>query len=98
MSLHLPRIQHLSDALGELYRQFNGLKDELGKLSAKFDSVEAFVDDLKDGRFPVPRRPTLRIPPGVGLRAPLRAQIRAPDRGVVMRPVIRARRRGPQKT
>uniref|UniRef100_A0A3Q3MUH0 Uncharacterized protein n=1 Tax=Mastacembelus armatus TaxID=205130 RepID=A0A3Q3MUH0_9TELE len=92
------RIQPLSDALGDLYRQFNTLKDELGKLTTKFDSVEGFVDELKDGRFSLPHRPVQRIPPGVGVRFPLRAQRRAPDRGVIIEPtLIRARRRGSQR-
>uniref|UniRef100_A0A3P8S312 Si:dkey-282h22.5 n=1 Tax=Amphiprion percula TaxID=161767 RepID=A0A3P8S312_AMPPE len=88
------RIQPLSDALGDLYRQFNSLKDELGSLTTKFDRVEAFVDDLKEGRFSLRQRPVQRIPPSFGLRSPLRAQMRAPDRGLT---VIRTRRRGPQK-
>ncbi|XP_071318933.1 uncharacterized protein [Trachinotus anak] len=92
------RIQPLSDALGDLYKQFNALKDELGTLTAKFDRVEASVDDLKDGRFALPRQPIRRFPPTVGLRSPLRAQMRAPDKGIIMRPaLIRARRRGPQR-
>uniref|UniRef100_A0A665TYH8 Si:dkey-282h22.5 n=1 Tax=Echeneis naucrates TaxID=173247 RepID=A0A665TYH8_ECHNA len=70
------RIQPLSDALSDLYTQFNALKEELGTLTAKFDGVESFVDDLKDGRFTLPRRPLQRIPPSVGLRSPLRAQMR----------------------
>ncbi|XP_041634182.1 uncharacterized protein si:dkey-282h22.5 [Cheilinus undulatus] len=91
------RIQPLSNALGDLYKQFNTLKDELAALSAKFDSVEGFVDDLKEGRFTVPQRPVHRLPPGVGLRVPLRAQMRAPVQGIMRGPtVIRARRRGPQ--
>ncbi|CAJ1075135.1 hypothetical protein L3Q82_014141%2C partial [Xyrichtys novacula] len=90
------RIQPLSNALGDLYKQFNALKDELATLSAKFDSVEAFVDDLNSGRFAVPQRPVQRLPPSVGLRSPLRAQMRAPVRGVIRGPtLIRARRRGP---
>lgn len=98
MPLHLSRIQPLSDALGDLYRQFNALKDELGRLTTKFDRVEAFVDDLRDSRFTLLRRPAQRIPPSVGLRSPLRAQMRAPDRGIITRPtLIRARRRGPQR-
>lgn len=93
----MSRIQPLSDALGDLYRQFNTLKDELGRLSTKFDSVEAFVDDLKEGRFTLPQRPVQRIRPSVGLRSPLRAQMRAPVRGIIKGPtLIRARRRGPQ--
>ncbi|XP_070704504.1 uncharacterized protein [Pempheris klunzingeri] len=91
------RIQPLSEALGDLYRQFNALKDELGSLTAKFDRVEGFVDDAKEGRFTLPQRPVRRIPPSVGLRSPLRAQMRAPVRGIIKRPtLIRARRRGPQ--
>ncbi|XP_056871483.1 uncharacterized protein LOC130515339 [Takifugu flavidus] len=37
------RIRPLSDAVGDLYRQFNTLKDDLAKLTSKFDGVEAFV-------------------------------------------------------
>ncbi|XP_036944510.1 uncharacterized protein si:dkey-282h22.5 [Acanthopagrus latus] len=93
------RIQPLSDALGDLYRQFNTLKDELGKLTSKFDSVEGFVDDLKAGRFALPQRPVQRFPPSIGLRSPLRAQMRAPVRGIIRGPtLIRARRRGPQRS
>uniref|UniRef100_A0A3Q1JUC5 Uncharacterized protein n=1 Tax=Anabas testudineus TaxID=64144 RepID=A0A3Q1JUC5_ANATE len=95
------RIQPLSDALGDLYRQFNSLKDELGRLTAKFDSVEAFVDELQDGRYTLPQRSiqSRRIPPSVGLKSPLRAQMRSPDRGIITRPaVIRARQRRPQKS
>ncbi|XP_068574695.1 uncharacterized protein si:dkey-282h22.5 isoform X2 [Cebidichthys violaceus] len=91
------RIQPLSDALGDLYTQFNTLKEELGKLTSKLDSVEGFVDDLKDGKYALPQRPVQRLPPTIGLRSPLRAQMRAPDRGTIKRPpLIRARRRGPQ--
>ncbi|XP_069381459.1 uncharacterized protein [Paralichthys olivaceus] len=92
------RIQPLSEALGDLYRQFNSLKDELGSLSTKFDLVEAFVDDLRDGRSTQPERPIQRIPPRVGLRSPLQAQMKAPDRRIVRGPtLIRARRKGPQR-
>ncbi|KAF7643898.1 hypothetical protein LDENG_00231510, partial [Lucifuga dentata] len=84
------RIQTLSDALGDLYKQFSNLKDELGRLTSKFDQVEAFVDDLKDG-VSFPQRPTLEIPPRVNLRLPVRAQMRAPERRIVPGPaVIRA--------
>ncbi|KAI9539285.1 hypothetical protein NQZ68_005364 [Dissostichus eleginoides] len=59
------RIQPLSEALGDLYRQFNSLKDELGTLTSKFDSVEGFVEELKQGRFALPQRPVQRVPPGI---------------------------------
>ncbi|XP_074553590.1 uncharacterized protein LOC141810137 [Halichoeres trimaculatus] len=91
------RIQPLSNALGDLYKQFNALKDELAMLSSKFDSVESFVDDMKSGKFPLPQRPVQRLPPSIGLRSPLRAQMRAPVRGIIRGPaMIRGRRRGPQ--
>uniref|UniRef100_A0A3Q3WI66 Uncharacterized protein n=1 Tax=Mola mola TaxID=94237 RepID=A0A3Q3WI66_MOLML len=70
------RIQALSDAVEDLYRHFNTLKDELGKLTSKFDSVEAFVDDLKVGRLSLPQRPRQKPTPNIGLRSPLRAQMR----------------------
>uniref|UniRef100_A0A4W6FFB9 Si:dkey-282h22.5 n=1 Tax=Lates calcarifer TaxID=8187 RepID=A0A4W6FFB9_LATCA len=92
------RIQSLSDALGDLYRQFNSLKDELGRLTTKFDRVEAFVDELKDGSYALPQQPVRRIPPGVGLRSPLRAQMRSPNRGIIIGPPpIRVRRRRTQR-
>ncbi|KAM7371912.1 hypothetical protein PAMP_009112 [Pampus punctatissimus] len=92
------RIQPLSDALGDLYRQFNTLKDELGALTAKFDRVEAFVDDLKDGSFSLPKRPIQRIAPNVGLRSPLPARMRAPDKRIIRQPIpIRVRRRRRQR-
>ncbi|XP_041827743.1 uncharacterized protein si:dkey-282h22.5 isoform X2 [Melanotaenia boesemani] len=92
------RIQPLSDALGDLYRQFNTLKDELGSLTTKFDKVEAFVDDLKDGRFAVPQRPIQRMPPSFGLRSPLGAQRRAPTRKIITQPtLVRKRGRGTQR-
>nr|XP_046232932.1 uncharacterized protein LOC124052565 [Scatophagus argus] len=50
------RIQPLSDALGDLYKEFNALKERLAELTAKFDGVEAFVDNMRSGRKPVPLR------------------------------------------
>ncbi|MEQ2222196.1 hypothetical protein ILYODFUR_023559 [Ilyodon furcidens] len=70
--------QPLSKALGDLYQQLNSLKDKLGRLTSKFDGLEAFVDDLKEGTFAIPQRP-FRIPPNFGLWSPLGAQRRAPD-------------------
>uniref|UniRef100_M4AE51 Si:dkey-282h22.5 n=1 Tax=Xiphophorus maculatus TaxID=8083 RepID=M4AE51_XIPMA len=92
------RIQPLSEALGDLYQQFNSLKDELGKLTSKFDGVEAFVDDIKEGRFTKPHWSVSRIPPSFGLRSPLGAQQRALDRRLINQPtLLRARRRGTQR-
>lgn len=96
-SLHLSRIRPLSDAVGDLYSQFNTLKDELGKLTQKFDTLEAFVDDLKDGRLTLPPRPAQRLPGAVGLRSPLRAQMRAPVREIIKAPALIRARRGPQR-
>uniref|UniRef100_A0A8C9WDL2 Uncharacterized protein n=1 Tax=Scleropages formosus TaxID=113540 RepID=A0A8C9WDL2_SCLFO len=44
------RIKPLSEALGDLYKALNGLKEHLGRLTDKFDRVEAFVDDLQAGK------------------------------------------------
>uniref|UniRef100_A0AAY5K1H2 Uncharacterized protein n=1 Tax=Esox lucius TaxID=8010 RepID=A0AAY5K1H2_ESOLU len=50
------RIPLLSDALGDLYKEFNALKERLGELTSKFDGVEVFVDDVRAGRSPFPPR------------------------------------------
>ncbi|CAK6965024.1 uncharacterized protein LOC104936237 isoform X1 [Scomber scombrus] len=50
------RIQPLSDALGDLYKEFNALKERLAELTTKFGGVEAFVDDVRSGRKPAPLR------------------------------------------
>ncbi|KAM9392404.1 uncharacterized protein KZ484_003861 isoform 2-T2 [Pholidichthys leucotaenia] len=94
------RIQPLSEALGDLYKQFNALKDELGKFTTKLDDVEAFVDNLRDERFTaLPLRPVQRIPLNLRPRSLLKMQMKTPVRGVISGPtVIRARRRrGPQR-
>uniref|UniRef100_A0A669EQW3 Si:ch73-127m5.3 n=1 Tax=Oreochromis niloticus TaxID=8128 RepID=A0A669EQW3_ORENI len=57
------RIQPLSEALGDLYKEFNSLKERLAELTTKFDGVEAFVDDVRLGRSPAPLRGEPR-PPG----------------------------------
>ncbi|CAB1338609.1 unnamed protein product [Coregonus sp. 'balchen'] len=50
------RIPPLSDALGDLYKEFNALKERLGELTTKFEGVEGFVDDVRAGRSPYPPR------------------------------------------
>ncbi|XP_064180467.1 uncharacterized protein si:dkey-282h22.5 [Anguilla rostrata] len=50
------RIQPLSEALGDLYKEFNSLKDRLGELTARFDRAEAFAEDMRMGRGPPPPR------------------------------------------
>ncbi|XP_066560495.1 uncharacterized protein LOC136749826 [Amia ocellicauda] len=77
------RIQSLSDALGDLYKEFNVLKERLGELTNKFDGVEAFVDDMQAGRGPsTPRRePT----------APQTSPERAPRTRIVLRRVKKPR-------
>uniref|UniRef100_A0A3Q4IB02 Si:ch73-127m5.3 n=1 Tax=Neolamprologus brichardi TaxID=32507 RepID=A0A3Q4IB02_NEOBR len=57
------RIQPLSEALRDLYKEFNSLKERLAELTTKFDGVEAFVDDVRLGRSPAPLRGEPR-PPG----------------------------------
>lgn len=100
------RIQPLSEALGDLYKQFNSLKDELGRLSSKFDRVEGFVDDLQAGKLPrppvwtPPQRPIRRVTPRPPLRMALRAEMREPLRGEVRAPPraqIRVQMRTPDR-
>ncbi|KAJ0058435.1 hypothetical protein NL108_014623 [Boleophthalmus pectinirostris] len=42
------RIQPLSEALDDLYKEFNSLKSLLGDLIEKFTAVETFIDELKN--------------------------------------------------
>ncbi|KTG37237.1 hypothetical protein cypCar_00022808 [Cyprinus carpio] len=41
------RIQPLSEALDDLYKEFNALKTHLGELTEKFGPLETFIDELK---------------------------------------------------
>uniref|UniRef100_A0A8L0DQ99 Uncharacterized protein n=1 Tax=Oncorhynchus mykiss TaxID=8022 RepID=A0A8L0DQ99_ONCMY len=58
------RIPPLSDALGDLYKEFNALKERLGELTTKFEGVESSVDDMRAGRSPSQSR----APTGTGTR------------------------------
>ncbi|GCC25220.1 hypothetical protein chiPu_0003628 [Chiloscyllium punctatum] len=44
------RIHTLSEALDDLYKEFNALKERLIELTNKFEGVELFVDELKAAR------------------------------------------------
>uniref|UniRef100_A0A3B4ZFX8 Si:ch211-76l23.4 n=1 Tax=Stegastes partitus TaxID=144197 RepID=A0A3B4ZFX8_9TELE len=44
------RIQPLSEALDDLYKEFNALKAHLGDLTEKFAAIETFIDEVKAGR------------------------------------------------
>ncbi|XP_066545947.1 uncharacterized protein LOC136712976 [Amia ocellicauda] len=44
------RIQPLSEALADLFKEFNALKERLGDLSEKFVAIETFVDEVKGGQ------------------------------------------------
>ncbi|XP_067271139.1 uncharacterized protein si:ch211-76l23.4 isoform X2 [Pseudorasbora parva] len=44
------RIQPLSEALDDLYKEFNALKTHLGELTEKFGPLETFIDELKAER------------------------------------------------
>ncbi|XP_047656442.1 uncharacterized protein si:ch211-76l23.4 [Tachysurus fulvidraco] len=41
------RIQPLSEALDDLYKEFNALKTHLGELTDKFTAIETFIDEVK---------------------------------------------------
>uniref|UniRef100_A0A672YK77 Si:ch211-76l23.4 n=1 Tax=Sphaeramia orbicularis TaxID=375764 RepID=A0A672YK77_9TELE len=48
------RIQPLSEALDDLYKEFNALKAHLGDLTEKFNAVETFIDEVKAERASAP--------------------------------------------
>ncbi|KAM4716270.1 uncharacterized protein FYW61_018835 isoform 1-T2 [Anableps anableps] len=56
------RIQLLSEALGDLYKEFNSLKERLVELTARFEDVETFVDDARSGRKPATQHRELHTP------------------------------------
>lgn len=82
------RIQPLSDALGELYSEFNTLKERLADLTTQFNKVEAFVDGVRTGRKPDRPRGPHRPLPGTAEAGAKDARGRAPGRRVVVRRVV----------
>ncbi|XP_069021464.1 uncharacterized protein [Embiotoca jacksoni] len=68
------RIQPLSEALDDLYKEFNALKAHLGDLTEKFSNIETFIDEVKAGRAnnanagPAPGPPPATAPRQVGRR------------------------------
>lgn len=44
------RIPALSEALDDLFKEFNALKERLGELSEKFMGIETFIDEVKTGQ------------------------------------------------
>ena len=50
LCMSLFRIQPLSEALDDLYKEFNALKAHLGDLTEKFAAIETFIDEMKASR------------------------------------------------
>ncbi|MEQ2276058.1 hypothetical protein XENORESO_013066, partial [Xenotaenia resolanae] len=46
----IPKILPLSEALDDLYKEFNALKERLGDLTEKFTGIESFIDEVKSSR------------------------------------------------
>ncbi|XP_039631498.1 uncharacterized protein si:ch211-76l23.4 [Polypterus senegalus] len=51
------RIEPLSEALNDLYKEFNALKERLGELSEKFTPIETFIEESK--KTQVPKKKTI---------------------------------------
>ncbi|XP_063068984.1 uncharacterized protein si:ch211-76l23.4 [Engraulis encrasicolus] len=67
------RIQPLSEALDDLYKEFNALKAHLGDLTEKFGPIETFIDELKADRAAggsTPRAGSTQSDPAVAAAAP----------------------------
>ncbi|XP_068581875.1 uncharacterized protein si:ch211-76l23.4 [Cebidichthys violaceus] len=68
------RIQPLSEALDDLYKEFNALKAHLGDLTEKFTAVETFIDEVKADRTnganagPAPAPAPVPVPRQTGRR------------------------------
>lgn len=91
MSLRLLRIQPLSDALGDLYKEFNALKESLAELTTNFEEVEGFVDDVRLGRKPTAPRGEARPPRAKAEEAEVTGRPRGTGRKtrVIIRKVMR---------
>uniref|UniRef100_A0A8C4T9Z2 Si:dkey-282h22.5 n=1 Tax=Erpetoichthys calabaricus TaxID=27687 RepID=A0A8C4T9Z2_ERPCA len=77
------RITSLSEALGDLYKEFNALKERLGDLTTKFDGIEGFVDEMKARRSStLSRQPQPNI---VGQNTPSGARPESSQRVKVVR-------------
>ncbi|KAF7698446.1 uncharacterized protein si:ch211-76l23.4 [Silurus meridionalis] len=67
------RIHSLSEAVDDLFKEFNALKAHLGELTEKFTPVETFIDELKMEKANAPAA-TVPVTPGrrrlVKARAP----------------------------
>uniref|UniRef100_A0ACB8ELR8 Uncharacterized protein n=1 Tax=Sphaerodactylus townsendi TaxID=933632 RepID=A0ACB8ELR8_9SAUR len=55
------RIKPLSDALDDLYKEFNALKERLGELTTRFEGVESFVDEINKGQGKTPAKTPIRV-------------------------------------
>ncbi|XP_037647084.1 uncharacterized protein si:ch211-76l23.4 [Sebastes umbrosus] len=64
------RIQPLSEALDDLYKEFNALKAHLGDLTEKFSAIETFIDEVKTERAtnPAPAPVPAAVPRQTGRR------------------------------
>ncbi|XP_075999137.1 uncharacterized protein LOC142992548 [Genypterus blacodes] len=56
------RIQPLSEALDDLYKEFNALKSHLGDLTEKFAAIETFIDEVKAQRVNAANTPPATVP------------------------------------
>ncbi|TTJ38833.1 hypothetical protein Baya_15530 [Bagarius yarrelli] len=62
------RIQPLSEALDDLYKEFNALKAHLGELTEKFTPIETFIDELKTEKANVASAPAVAAAPTTPVR------------------------------
>ena len=60
------RINPLSEALDDLYKEFNALKAHLGDLTEKFGAIETFIDELKAGKANAGSAPAQAPAPALG--------------------------------
>uniref|UniRef100_A0A8C5CRU4 Si:ch211-76l23.4 n=1 Tax=Gadus morhua TaxID=8049 RepID=A0A8C5CRU4_GADMO len=69
------RIQPLSEALDDLYKEFNALKSHLGELTEKFTAIETFIDEVKAGRSSSPAPGPAPAPAPAPIPGPTRRKV-----------------------